>query len=111
MGPLPLPFALLATTAFFIFAWVRMIPAMAIVSGTVSPRTRGSFMSLQSSLQNLSVGLAAFVAGLIVKKDASGILLHYPWVGYIAVVGGLCCLYLIGKIKVIDQGATGFAQE
>lgn len=105
MGRLPLPVALLGTMAFFVFAGGRMIPAMAVVSGTVSPRSRGSFMSIQSSLQNLAVGLAAFVAGLIVKKDASGTLLHYPWVGYISVIGSILCLFLIGKIKVIDQGA------
>lgn len=111
MGRVPIPVALVATTAFFLFGGGRFIPAMAIVSGTVNPRSRGSFMSIQSSLQNLSVGLAAFVAGLVVKKDSSGTLLHYPWVGYISIIGSLCCLYLIGKIKVIDQSAQGIAHE
>lgn len=102
MGRSPLPLALIVTTAFFISAGGKMIPAMAIVSGTVSPRSRGSFMSLQSSLQNLSVGLASLVAGWIVKEDA-GTLIHYEWVGYISIIGSFCSLYLIGKVKVVEQ--------
>lgn len=112
MGPTVLPLALFVTTLFFVFSGGRMIPAMAIVSGTVKPQNRGSFMSLQASLQQVSLGLASFLAGLIVSRDpATGALLHYPLVGYISLVAGVLCLYLIGRIRIVDNEAESLAPE
>jgi predicted MFS family arabinose efflux permease len=104
MGPSSLFVALLATTLFFACSGGRMIPAFAIASGTVTPRNRGSFMSLQSCLQSLALSAASYIGGLIVVEDGgSGRLLHYPWIGYIAVFMGLVCLWLVRRIKVIDN--------
>jgi predicted MFS family arabinose efflux permease len=112
MGPVGLPLALVTTTFFFVASGGRMIPAMAIVSGTVMPKNRGSFMSLQASLQQLSLGCASFLAGLIVVKDpATGALLRYPYVGYISLVLGVLSIYLISRIKVVDQDAEGIVLE
>lgn len=112
MGPTALPIALLITSLFFVASGGRMIPAFAIVSGTVMPKNRGSFMSLQSCLQHISMGLASFLAGLIVSRDpATGALLHYPVVGYISLMAGVFSLYLIHRIKVVDSDAQGLASE
>ncbi len=99
----PLPVALLVTTFFFVVSGGRMIPAFAIASGTVTPKNRGSFMSLQSSLQSLALGLASSLAGLVVVSDPStGRLLNYPYIGYLSVFMGLVCLYLVRRIQVVD---------
>lgn len=112
MGPVILPLALAVTTFFFITSGGRMIPGLAIVSGTVLPKNRGSFMSLQSCLQHVSMGLASFLAGLIVTKDSvTGTLLYYPYVGYISFMAGVLSLFMIRRIKVIDQDAQGLAAE
>lgn len=103
LGPTPLPLALLITTFFFIASGGRIIPAMAITSATVSPKNRGSFMSLQSCLQQISLGLASLLAGWIVVKDSlTGTLLNYQYVGYISIGMGMLCLYLIRKIRMIE---------
>jgi len=104
MGPTALPLALFVTTFFFIASGGRMIPAFAVVSGTVLPKNRGSFMSLQSCLQHVSMGLASFLAGMIVSRDpTTGALLHYQVVGYISLMAGVLSLYMIGRIKVVDN--------
>ena len=52
-------------------------PAMALVTGSVEPRLRGSFMSFNASIQQLGSGLASLVAGLIIGRAADGSLTHY----------------------------------
>jgi DHA1 family inner membrane transport protein len=106
MGPTPLWLALMATTIFFVTTGSRMIPAMAIASITVQAKNRGSFMSIQSCLQQLSMGLASFLAGFIVYSDpATGNLKHYEIVGYIAVITGLFCLFLVRRIEIPEGQA------
>ena len=101
MGKIPLWMALSITTLFFICTSGRNIPAMALASGTVHANHRGSFMSLQSCLQQLAMGAASFLAGLIViTEPTTGKLLHYDRLGYISVLGGLVCLYLVRRIQI-----------
>jgi predicted MFS family arabinose efflux permease len=112
LGPTPLPLALLVTTFFFIASGGRIIPAFAITSATVEPKNRGSFMSLQSSLQQISLGLASAIAGLIVVKDSqSGTLLNYPIVGYISIGAGILSLFLVRRIRIVETDVKGVAVE
>ncbi|MCO5143187.1 MAG: MFS transporter [Oligoflexia bacterium] len=100
MGRWPMVAALSITTLFFISAGARMVPAMALVTGTVSPQKRGSFMSFIACTQSLGAGVASLFAGLIIVKDESRqILLHYPVLGYISIGIGLCSLLLARKIQ------------
>lgn len=92
LGPMPIMLALLATTSFFIVSGGRMIPAMALITGAVEPRYRGSFMSIQSALQQIAAGVASMIAGRIVFRDAAGHLQHFGWVGWVSVVSSLICM-------------------
>lgn len=94
--------ALIVTGAFFVFSGGRFIPAQAMVTSTVKPETRGSFMSISSSLQQLSAGAASYIAGVIVVKQPSGELLNYNWVGYISIVATVICLFLARRIRTAD---------
>ena len=52
-------------------------------------------MSLNSSFQQLFVGSASFIAGLIVTNDvATKKIYHYNWVGILSIVIVLLCVYL-----------------
>lgn len=86
LPPLPVPAVLLVACLFFILTNGRFIPAMTLVTSSISPKTRGSFMSVQSSVQSMSAGLASLVSGLIVTRAADGTLQNYNWVGYLAMV-------------------------
>jgi predicted MFS family arabinose efflux permease len=90
---------LIVAAAFFVFSGGRFIPAQAMVTAAVKPENRGSFMSINSSLQQLSAGVASYVAGLIIVKQPNGELLHYDWVGYMSIAATLLCLFLVTRIR------------
>ena len=94
--------ALIATTTFFVVSGGRFIPAQAMVTAAVKPEIRGSFMSILSSMQQLSAGLASYIAGLIVVKEAGGELSNYNIVGYISMAVTLFTLYLATRIRTVD---------
>ena len=102
MPPVPLYMALLVTTFFFITTGGRTIPASTIITSTVTPRQRGSFMSMNVAVQQISSGIAAYMAGLIIVKDAGGQLQHYNIVGYIAIGFSLLTLYVAKNIKPVS---------
>lgn len=95
----PLWVALSITTVFFVMSGGRFIPAQAMVTATVDPKNRGSFMSIVSSMQQLCAGLAAYVAGLIIVKTPGGMLLNYNWVGVMSIVSALFTIFLVTRIR------------
>jgi predicted MFS family arabinose efflux permease len=85
LGITPLFTVILVNVLMFIGVSSRMISASALISAVPSPLDRGSYMSISSSLQQLSGGIAAAAAGMIVKESAGGTLLHFDIVGYVIV--------------------------
>jgi predicted MFS family arabinose efflux permease len=61
----------------------RMIPAQALLSAIPHPTTRGSFMALNSSVQQLSGGLASIISGAIVVQSSTGRLENFNILGLI----------------------------
>jgi predicted MFS family arabinose efflux permease len=77
----------------------RMISSSALMSALPKPADRGSYMSISSSLQQVSGGLAAVIAGLIVSQVPGGPLLHFDTLGYILVCTTLISLALMSLIN------------
>jgi predicted MFS family arabinose efflux permease len=96
---------LLCTTPFFILVSGRMIPAMALITGAAQPQLRGTFMSLNATVQSLAMGLATALAGFIVTQDSSGRIEGYALVGYVAVAANFLAIIFAGRIKVRDTHA------
>jgi DHA1 family inner membrane transport protein len=103
MPAVPVWMALIVTSFFFIVISGRVVPAMALITSTTQPKNRGSFMSFNSSVQQTSSGIAAFIAGGIVTEDVSGKLEHYPYVGYIAIVACLISIWAASRIMNADD--------
>ena len=85
----------------------RMIPAQVLISAIPEQQHRGSFMAVNSSLQQIAGGIAAATSGMIVTQNEQGILKNYDTVGYIVV--GLSIVSLISMIyinKVITNVKT-----
>ena len=97
---LPLWGLLLISTALFTVMSGRMIPGMAMISSAVEPRLRGTFMTLNSSVQSASMGLAALVGGLIIGRDAQGQLSFYWLAGLLGVVASLLSVWLAGRLRL-----------
>jgi predicted MFS family arabinose efflux permease len=97
---LPLWGLLAISTLFFTVMSGRMIPGMAMISSAALPRLRGTFMTLNSSVQSASMGLAALVAGLIIGRDAQGQLTLYWVAGLLGVVASLLSVWLAGHLRL-----------
>jgi predicted MFS family arabinose efflux permease len=100
MGPTSIPVALIVTSAFFVLGSGRMISPNTMITAAVGPKTRGSFMSVKSALQQLSVAVASLVAGAIVFVNEAGELDHYYYVGYLSIGFCLLAMWLAPKLKV-----------
>jgi predicted MFS family arabinose efflux permease len=78
----------------------RMISSSALISAIPQPQDRGAFMAINSAIQQLSGGVAAALAGIIVVKTESGYLEHYPELGYVVMVSmviALVMMYLVDR--------------
>ena len=82
---IPFYLVLSITGLWFIISAGRFIPAQAMVSNVVPTERRGSFMSFNSSVQQLFVGLASVLAGLIVVKLPDNRIEHYEITGYVSI--------------------------
>lgn len=85
MPALPFSIVLSFFGIWFALATGRAVTSQTMVSNVTGAANRGSFMSLNSSIQHLGTGTAALISGYIVTEDAQRRLLHYEWVGYLSV--------------------------
>lgn len=91
-----LPFSVVLSffAIWFALATGRAVSSQTMVSNVTGSSNRGSFMSLNSSIQHLGTGVAALVSGYIVTEDKGGRLMHYEWVGNLSVIVLLAGFFL-----------------
>ncbi len=102
LSPVPLWVVLGISGMFFIAANGRMIPTQALISSVVTPQQRGGFMSINSSMQQLSTGIAANIAGAMIVEGPNGRLEHYNWVGYFSITLIVASIFLARRVKSIE---------
>ncbi|MBN8221404.1 MAG: MFS transporter [Spirochaetes bacterium] len=90
---------LLFVTLFFIFVSGRMVPAMALLNNTVTPSVRGTFMSLNGSVQQLAMSLGAIAASFILVAPPNQPIQHYAWVGIFGVVFNIAAILVANTFK------------
>ncbi len=85
----------------FLFAGItsRMISASALISGIPEPQDRGAFMGINSSVQQISGGVASMCAGFIVIQETSGHLLHYNILGGVVIAALLITVVMFYYIN------------
>jgi predicted MFS family arabinose efflux permease len=91
---------LVITTFFFVFVSGRMIPGMALVSAAGNPKNRGTFMTLNSSMQSAAMGLAALVGGMVISRNAEGLIENFWICSVIAISFNLTALLIAKRLKV-----------
>ena len=106
LGVVPLWLWVCCTTVFFVMVSGRMIPAMAIITSAAQPNLRGTFMSLNGTVQSLAMGLATTLAGFITTLDEAGKIVGYRNVGYIAVLANLVAVVFVSRIVLHDRTAA-----
>jgi predicted MFS family arabinose efflux permease len=106
-----LALAAVVVSLFMVFASARMVPAQAMLLGAAAPRVRGSFLSLNTSVQHLATGLAPMIAGAILTTAADGTLVGFPLVGWVAAGTAAVSLVLAGFIRPAPADAAVRAVE
>ena len=112
---LDLTLVLAATTVFTILMSGRMVPAMALI--TAAPGVaRGSFMSCNSAVQQLAMGAATSLAGLLLNasdpNELSGLLQEndvdalngFGFVGLLCCVASVASVFLAGRLRKDPSG-------
>jgi predicted MFS family arabinose efflux permease len=116
LGITPLWLAITINVILFAGLTARMVAAQALITAVPDPQDRGVFMGINSSIQQISGGIASVVAGLIVvqegaaanapevagvvSQDPTGRLLNYDILGYV-VMGSLVATILL--FGVVDR--------
>jgi predicted MFS family arabinose efflux permease len=99
----PVWVALIVTGLLFVLIGGRMVSSTAIVASVIKPRNRGSFMSLNSSVQNMTTGLASIVAGILVTIPKGGHHVFGFWkVGILGALFTLIAIWMMSKITKIS---------
>jgi len=73
----------------------RIISSSALVSAVPDPAHRGSFMAVNSSIQQVSGGIAAAIGGLIVVEASDGSLARYDVLGYVVMASMVLTVVLM----------------
>ena len=101
LGPNPISFVIATNSVLWIGISSRMISSSALTSGVPEIKDRGAFMGINSSLQQISGGIASFVAGLIVYQPTkTAPLQHFDVIGNLTIgtmLLTMAMMYLIDR--------------
>jgi predicted MFS family arabinose efflux permease len=100
LGPVPIVVLLVVTTMFFVFVSGRMVPGMALITQAAKPALRGTFMSLNGSVQSAAMGVASLVGGALIGRDAQGLVTGYQHCGWVAAGLTLASLWWVGRLQL-----------
>jgi len=90
------PVVLVVSTLFFILSNSRFVPAMTLISSSVPNARRGSFLSLNSCVQQIGSAIASFSGGFLVTQSANGTLVGFGTTAWFAAIFGTIA-YLLGR--------------
>jgi predicted MFS family arabinose efflux permease len=100
LGITPLWVVIGINVFLFMGITARMVSASALMSAMPEPQDRGAYMGINSSIMQISGGIAAAVAGMIVVQSSSGKLENYPELGMV-VAGSI--VITVGMMYMINQ--------
>jgi predicted MFS family arabinose efflux permease len=117
LPPVPAWVAIAVSTLFMVTTSGRMVPAQAMIAASAAPRYRGSFLSVMASVQQMAMGLASLLSGVILGRSAGGEvpglvpgqgmeqpLAGYGWVGLLAAGFTVLSVVLAGRLRVAKGG-------
>ncbi len=94
-GVTPLWLVITINVVLFIGISARMISSSALMTAVPEPQDRGAFMSVNSSVQQISGGIASIITGLIVVETKSGLLERYDILGYVVMSSMVVCAVMM----------------
>ncbi len=95
LGVTPLWIVIALNVVLFAGISARMISSQALASAIPSPQDRGAYMSINSSIAQISGGIASAFAGMIVIQRPDGILERYDVLGYVVLASMVIAAFLM----------------
>lgn len=103
IGQNPIYLVLCITSMFFVFGAGRFVPSNAMITSSVKPENRGSFMSFNIACRSITNGIAAYLGGIIITQGPDGLFYNYNLVGYFAITMGIVSIFIGRKLRVVDD--------
>ena len=91
---------LVVSSLLFVVMSGRMIPGMALLTSAANPKFRGTFMSLNGAVQSFSMGVAAWVGGMLLQNEANGQVTHYWLCAVVATCASLLAYVLAKRVSM-----------
>lgn len=92
----PIWVVMIINAVLFMGITSRIISSSALMTAVPEPQDRGAFMGVNSSIQQISGGVASVISGLIVKQPGGkGPLQHFDTTGYVVVVTMIICAVMM----------------
>jgi hypothetical protein len=88
----------LVNVTMFVGIFSRMIPYQAMSASVPEAQMRGSFNAISASIQQLSGGVAAILAGHLVHIGADGRLEGFDRVGWVLVATTVAGIFLVRQV-------------
>jgi predicted MFS family arabinose efflux permease len=97
---MPLWIVICFSVVMFVNFSGRMVSSSALLTGVPEPLDRGAFMSINSSVNMVSGGIASLIAGSIVYQSSNGYIRNYDVLGYVVATATLITM---GLMLIIDR--------
>ena len=123
IGVTPLWLVIALNMLLFMGIMSRMVPSSILTTAIPDMKDRGAFMSINSSLQQMSGGISAVIAGLIVHQQTkTSPIEHYDILGYVVSFVIVICIYFLWRVSEVvkkkdkkdlenTKGKATFAEE
>lgn len=108
LGVTPLWMLIVINSILFLGITSRMISSSALTTAIPEPADRGAFMGVNSSVAQVSGGIASAAAGMIVFQTESGFIEHYPTLGWIVAAS---MIITIGMMHLINRDIISRQKE
>jgi predicted MFS family arabinose efflux permease len=95
----PAAVAVAVSTFFMISMTGRFVPAITMITSSVTPAHRGGFMSINSSVAQFSSAVASAIAGLIIHDGSNHQLIGFSVVGWTYLGWAIIGLWLGARVR------------
>ncbi|MGR3812012.1 MFS transporter [Jiulongibacter sp. NS-SX5] len=111
LGVTPLWVILILNIVLFLGINARMISSQALITAIPDMKDRGAFMSINSSVSQVSGGIASAVAGMIVFQRPDGFVENYPELGWVVIASMIISAALMFVINNLVEKRSKPASE
>lgn len=111
LRPVPLAMVVLVNVLLFFSIFSRMIPYQAMSASVPEPHMRGAFNAVSASIQQISGGAAAIIAGHLVEIGVDGKLAGFGKVGLVVAATTVIGAFLVARVNREILQRAGVASE